>query len=34
MKILQNFAALGLSLLFGLAPFALIAVNDWVIGKL
>jgi hypothetical protein len=33
MKILNNLAALSLSLILGLMPFAVIAVNDAVITK-
>jgi hypothetical protein len=33
MKTLNGFAALSLSLILGLAPFALIAVNDLVVAK-
>jgi hypothetical protein len=33
MKTIQGFAALSLSLILGLAPFALIAVNDFVVAK-
>jgi hypothetical protein len=33
MKTLYSFAALSLSLILGLAPFALIAANDVVVAK-
>jgi hypothetical protein len=33
MKALNNLAALSLSLILGLAPFAVIAVNDFVVAK-
>jgi hypothetical protein len=33
MKTLNSFAALSLSLILGLAPFALIAANDLVVAK-
>ena len=33
MKALNNLAALSLSLILGLAPFAVIAVNDVVVSK-
>jgi hypothetical protein len=33
MKTLNSFAALSLSLILGLAPFALIAVNDLAVAK-
>ena len=33
MKTIHSFAALSLSLVLGLAPFALIAVNDFVVAK-
>jgi hypothetical protein len=33
MKTLNGFAALSLSLILGLAPFALIAVNDLAVAK-
>jgi hypothetical protein len=33
MKVLNNLAALSLSLILGLAPFAVIAVNDVVATK-
>lgn len=33
MKTLNNLAALSLSLILGLAPFAVIAVNDFVVAK-
>jgi hypothetical protein len=33
MKALNGFAALSLSLILGLAPFALIAVDDFVVAK-
>jgi hypothetical protein len=33
MKTLNGFAALSLSLILGLAPFALIAANDLVVAK-
>lgn len=33
MKTLNGFAALALSLVLGLAPFAVIAVDDFVVAK-
>lgn len=33
MKTIHGFTALSLSLILGLAPFALIAVNDFVVAK-
>jgi hypothetical protein len=33
MKTIHGFAALSLSLILGLVPFALIAVNDLVVAK-
>jgi len=33
MKALNGFAALSLSLILGLVPFALIAVDDFVVAK-
>ena len=33
MKTLNGFAALALSLILGLAPFAVIAVDDFVVAK-
>jgi hypothetical protein len=33
MKTIHSFAALSLSLILGLAPFALIAVDDFVVAK-
>jgi hypothetical protein len=33
MKTLNGFAALSLSLILGLVPFALIAVDDFVVAK-
>ena len=33
MKIIHGFAALSLSLILGLVPFALIAVDDFVVAK-
>jgi hypothetical protein len=33
MKTLNGFAALSLSLILGLSPFALIAVDDFVVAK-
>jgi hypothetical protein len=33
MKSIQGFAALSLSLILGLVPFALIAVDDFVVAK-
>jgi hypothetical protein len=33
MKALNGFVALSLSLILGLAPFALIAVDDFVVAK-
>jgi hypothetical protein len=33
MKPIQGFAALSLSLILGLIPFALIAVDDFVVAK-